>query len=68
MSTDTSCPPPPKILVVRTDLKMTPGKIAAQCGYVPTSRGARVVSSPRMLGMDQTCDASLLQGAGEKEP
>ena len=61
-------PPRPKVLVVRTDLKMTSGKIAAQCGYVPTSRGTRAVSSPCFPGMYQTCDASLLQGASEKEP
>lgn len=27
-----------KVLVVRTDLDMTPGKIAAQCGCVPASQ------------------------------
>ncbi len=62
-------PPNNKVLVVRTDLNMSPGKIAAQCGYVPTSRrhsSSLTSEIPYLLGMEQTCDASLLQGADEK--
>ena len=44
---------------------MTPGKIAAQCGCVPTSQSKCIPFEnpelPLYLGIEQTRDASLLQ-------
>ena len=43
MSTPLPTPATPRgqVLVVRTDLKMTSGKIAAQCGYVSAALALR---------------------------